>query len=89
MKSRLQRRRKLWLGLLLSIVVIAQIGYVPSGGGTVKAADNSLAQKPYMGWSSYSMQVYDGPSGNWISEAKIKKMSDVMHEKLQAHGQLY
>ncbi|CAN7532936.1 X2-like carbohydrate binding domain-containing protein [Paenibacillus sp. LjRoot153] len=89
MKSRLQRRRKLWLGLLLAIVVIAQIGYVPSGEGSVKAADNGLAQKPYMGWSSYSMQVYDGPSGNWISEAKIKKMSDAMHEKLQAHGYNY
>lgn len=89
MKSRLQRRRKLWLGLLLAIVVIAQIGYVPPGEGKVKAADNGLAQKPYMGWSSYSMQVYDGPSGNWISEAKIKKMSDAMHEKLQAHGYKY
>ncbi|OCT13367.1 hypothetical protein A8709_03700 [Paenibacillus pectinilyticus] len=89
MKSRLQRQRKLWLGLLLAIVVIAQIGYVPSGKGTVMAADNGLAQKPYMGWSSYSMQVYDGPSGNWISEAKIKKMSDAMHEKLQAHGFKY
>lgn len=89
MKSRLQRRRKLWLGLLLAIVVIAQIGYVPPGEGKVKAADNGLAQKPYMGWSSYSMQVYDGPSGNWISEAKIKKMSDAMHEKLQAHGYEY
>ncbi|OPH56365.1 hypothetical protein BC351_28110 [Paenibacillus ferrarius] len=81
-----QRHRKIWLGLLLAIVVIAQIGYVPPSGGLAKAADNGLAQKPYMGWSSYSMQVYDGPSGNWISEAKIKLMSDVMHQKLQAHG---
>lgn len=89
MKSRLQRRRRLWLGLLLAIVVIAQIGYVPSGEGKVRAADNGLAQKPYMGWSSYSMQVYDGPSGNWISEGKIKMMSDAMHEKLQAHGYKY
>ncbi|MDU0200620.1 X2-like carbohydrate binding domain-containing protein [Paenibacillus sp. MAH-36] len=89
MKSRLQRRRKVWLGLLLTIIVIAQIGYIPSGESKVRAADNGLAQKPYMGWSSYSMQVYDGPSGNWISEAKIKKMSDAMHEKLQSHGYKY
>lgn len=35
------------------------------------------------------MQVYDGPSGNWISEAKLKMMSDAMHEKLQSHGYNY
>ncbi|GGA00012.1 hypothetical protein GCM10008018_52830 [Paenibacillus marchantiophytorum] len=86
MRNKLQRHKKIWLGLLLAIVVIAQIGYVPASGSIAKAADNGLAQKPYMGWSSYSMQVYDGPAGNWISEAKIKQMSDAMHEKLQAHG---
>ncbi|SDX95521.1 X2-like carbohydrate binding domain-containing protein [Paenibacillus sp. CF384] len=84
-----QRRRKIWLGLLLAIIAIAQIGYVPPHANVAEAADNDLALKPYMGWSSYSMQVYDGPSGNWVSEAKIKQMSDAMHEKLQAHGYNY
>lgn len=47
MKSGLQRRRKLWLGLLLAIVVIAQLVCIPPGVGEVKAADNnSLAQRP-------------------------------------------
>lgn len=53
------------------------------------AADNGLALKPYMGWSSYSLQVYDGPEGNWTSEAKLKMISDAMREKLQAHGYEY
>ncbi|RKP48899.1 hypothetical protein D7Z26_21305 [Cohnella endophytica] len=82
-------RRKIWLGLLLAIVVIAQVGIVGPKAGVAEAANNGLALKPYMGWSSYSMQVYDGPGGNWISEAKIKQMSDAMHEKLQAHGYEY
>ncbi|SFT24870.1 X2-like carbohydrate binding domain-containing protein [Paenibacillus sp. BC26] len=89
MKSKSQRRRKIWLSLLLAIIAVAQIGYVPPHANVAEAADNGLALKPYMGWSSYSMQVYDGPSGNWISEAKIKQMSDAMHEKLQAHGYNY
>lgn len=41
-----------------------------------------------MGWSSYSLQVYDG-SGNWTSEDKLKRESDAMHEKLQSHGYDY
>ncbi|MCC3371985.1 X2-like carbohydrate binding domain-containing protein [Cohnella sp. REN36] len=83
------RRRKGWIGLLLAIIVVAQIGFVGPRPNVAAAADNGLALKPYMGWSSYSLQVYDGQAGNWISEAKIKKMSDAMHEKLQAHGYNY
>jgi hypothetical protein len=89
MTNRWKRRGKLWLALFMAVAVIAQFGYVPARGDVAEAADNGLAQKPYMGWSSYSMQVYDGPSGNWISEAKIKQMSDAMHEKLQSHGYNY
>ncbi|MDF2985458.1 MAG: hypothetical protein K0R50_968 [Eubacterium sp.] len=45
--------------------------------------------KPYMGWSTYSLQVYDGSAGKWISEEKIKQQSDAMHQKLQSHGYKY
>ena len=55
-----------------------------------KAADNGLADKPYMGWSSYSMQVYTSQGGGngsqWITAAQIKKQSDAMHSLLQSHG---
>ncbi|MEU4191943.1 X2-like carbohydrate binding domain-containing protein [Kribbella sp. NPDC026611] len=43
------------------------------------------ALHPYLGWSSYSMQVYDG-AGNWISADQLIKQSDAMHQKLQASG---
>ncbi|WP_236334058.1 X2-like carbohydrate binding domain-containing protein [Paenibacillus auburnensis] len=82
-------RKKLGYMLLMLITVVAQVGFTGTGRNVAEAADKELAQKPYMGWSSYSMQVYDGPQGNWISEQKLKAMSDVMHEKLQSHGYEY
>jgi len=88
MGRRWKRKGSLWAALLLAIAVIVQAGFVPTRGAVVQAADNGLAEKPYMGWSSYSMQVYD-PNGGWNSEAKIKQMSDAMHEKLQSHGYNY
>jgi hypothetical protein len=53
----------------------------------VKASDNGLAQKPYMGWSSYSMQVFH--NANWITAAQIMAQSDAMHKILQPHGYNY
>ncbi|MFC9690914.1 X2-like carbohydrate binding domain-containing protein [Kribbella sp. NPDC056951] len=44
------------------------------------------ADKPYMGWSSYSMQVYAGNGGTWINEKQITAQSDAMHAKLQPYG---
>ena len=84
-----QLGKKIGLSFLLFIIISAQLGIVGTHRNVAEAADNGLAQKPYMGWSSYSMQVYDGPQGNWISEQKIKAMSDAMHEKLQSHGYEY
>ncbi|QHW31849.1 hypothetical protein GZH47_14075 [Paenibacillus rhizovicinus] len=80
--------RRIGFGLLLASLAAGQFGFVPPKQ-VAEAADNGLAQKPYMGWSSYSLQVYDGPSGNWTSAAKIKAQSDAMHEKLQSHGYDY
>ncbi|MBB3111727.1 hypothetical protein FHS18_003795 [Paenibacillus phyllosphaerae] len=82
-----QAIRKSWMALLMAAIVIGQFGFVPKQQ-VAEAADNGLAQKPYMGWSTFSLQVYDGPSG-WTSAAKIKEQSDAMHEKLQAHGYEY
>lgn len=46
----------------------------------------AAAAKPYMGWSSYSMQVYSNDGGNWINAAQIIAQSDAMHKKLQPFG---
>ncbi|TDD23760.1 glycoside hydrolase family 27 protein [Kribbella turkmenica] len=56
----------------------------PAGG---PAGEKAL--KPYMGWSSYSMQVYSPPGSSWISAAQLKAQSDAMHEKLQPYGYEY
>lgn len=80
--------KKLGMSLLVFIIAAAQFGFTGTQGNVALAAEKSMAQKPYMGWSSYSMQVYDG-AGNWTSAESIKKQSDVMHEKLQAHGYEY
>ncbi|GAB2651097.1 hypothetical protein GCM10009743_28960 [Kribbella swartbergensis] len=47
------------------------------------------ALKPYMGWSSYSMQVYSSDGSSWISADRLKAQSDAMHEKLQPYGYEY
>jgi alpha-galactosidase len=46
------------------------------------------AVRPYMGWSSYSMQVYSG-NGKWITGDQLIKQSDAMHAKLQKYGYNY
>ncbi|GAA2511158.1 X2-like carbohydrate binding domain-containing protein [Winogradskya humida] len=46
------------------------------------------ATRPYMGWSSYSMQVYSG-NGKWITADQLIKQSDAMHTKLQKYGYNY
>lgn len=43
------------------------------------------ALKPYMGWSSYSMQVYSG-NGKWITADQLIAQSDAMHKTLQKAG---
>lgn len=80
--------RKTRIYLLAMIVLAAQLGVIAPGGELAKAADNGLGAKPYMGWSSYSMQVYSG-NGQWITAEQIKAQSDAMHEKLQPYGYEY
>lgn len=80
--------KRLGMSLLVFIIAAAQFGFTGTKGNVAQAAEKSMAQKPYMGWSSYSMQVYDG-AGNWTSAESVKKQSDAMHEKLQAHGYEY
>ncbi|MBK4347081.1 X2-like carbohydrate binding domain-containing protein [Lacisediminihabitans changchengi] len=55
---------------------------------TPKPPSNELALTPYMGWSSYSQQVYTG-NGKWITAANIIAQSDAMHAKLQKAGYNY
>ncbi len=47
------------------------------------------AARPYMGWSSYSMQVYNPNGGSWITADQLIAQSDAMHAKLQPYGYEY
>jgi alpha-galactosidase len=51
------------------------------------AGDKAL--KPYMGWSSYSNQVFNPNGGSWITAAQLIAQSDAMHSKLQKYGYNY
>jgi hypothetical protein len=53
-----------------------------------RSTPDPWAVKPYMGWSSYSMQVYSG-NGKWITPEQLIKQSDAMHAKLQRYGYDY
>ncbi|WP_312883460.1 X2-like carbohydrate binding domain-containing protein [Paenibacillus germinis] len=79
------KKTRLWLLVFIFFITLFAV-FIPKGQ-PVQAADNGLAQKPYMGWSSYSMQVYH--SGNWITAAQIMAQSDAMHAILQPHGYNY
>ncbi|MCM2997161.1 S-layer homology domain-containing protein [Paenibacillus cellulositrophicus] len=85
MMKRLGRKMGL---ILLVMLVLVQTGWAGQKLNIAEAANKELAQKPYMGWSSYSMQVYDS-AGNWTSAESIKKQSDAMRDKLQSHGYNY
>ena len=51
--------------------------------------DDAPGARPYMGWSSYSMQVYAGNGSTWITADQIIAQSDAMHQKLQSAGYEY
>ncbi|MEV4349500.1 X2-like carbohydrate binding domain-containing protein [Actinoplanes sp. NPDC049596] len=56
--------------------------------GPSASTPDPWAVKPYMGWSSYSMQVYSG-NGKWITADQLIKQSDAMKSKLQKYGYNY
>lgn len=62
---------------------------VAVAGAATAATDEPLGSRPYMGWSSYSMQVYAGDGKKWISADQIIAQSDAMHDKLQKFGYEY
>jgi alpha-galactosidase len=86
------------VGLALSAVApatatpltLAATSSVPTPTPTAPAASvaDPWAVKPYMGWSSYSMQVYSGNS-RWITGDQLIRQSDAMHTQLQQYGYNY
>ncbi|MDF2441248.1 MAG: alpha-galactosidase, partial [Abditibacteriota bacterium] len=60
--------------------------------GQASAAKNGLGARPYLGWSSWSLEAtkYPGYNGQaWLTAQNIKQQSDVMFARLQKHGYTY
>src|SRR5579884_1228063 len=61
----------------------------PQEGLYQKAAK---APKPFMGWSSWSLEAVRSPNYNgedWLTAEHVKEQSDAMHRLLQKYGYLY
>lgn len=54
-------------------------------------ADNGLGEKPYLGWSSWSLSAskIPGYGSTWLNEENVKAMSDAMQHQLQSAGYTY
>ncbi|WP_432189190.1 alpha-galactosidase D [Streptomyces sp. Tue6028] len=85
-------------GLATAVPASAHAGPVtaPAAPGTAPTADApALAAKPYMGWSSWSMQSskYPGlnPDGDYsyLTEANVLKQTDALAAKLKPYGYEY
>lgn len=70
---------------------LSTTGKAASEGATPQpsARQDGLAARPYMGWSSYSMEVYSGAGSDWITASQVIAQSDAMHQKLQPYGYDY
>ncbi|WNV84265.1 glycoside hydrolase family 27 protein [Umezawaea sp. Da 62-37] len=71
------------------------VASAPETTATAPAADGPLAAKPYMGWSSWSMQSSNHPGlnpkgmGSWLTEANLLKQADAVASRLKASGYTY
>ncbi|UXY32197.1 alpha-galactosidase D [Streptomyces sp. HUAS TT20] len=86
--------------LLLAVATVPLSAALPAetpviGAAAAHAADNGLALRPYMGWSSWSQQSSSYPGLNpkgrfsYLNEANVLKQADAMAEKLKPYGYEY
>ena len=77
-------KTKMAAGLFSTLMVLS----LP---GVVWAEQNGLGDKPYLGWSSWSLcaSKIPGYGDTWLSEDHVKAMSDAMQKELQPFGYTY
>src|SRR5579859_2214645 len=101
----MSQRRKLPHHLVVSLcsafLLIASVSFsitinpghisVARASSAVSVEANGLGQKPYMGWSSWSLEstTASGYGKNWLTEAHVKTATDIVHQQLQSHGYQY
>lgn len=99
----MSKSRRLSALLLAGVLALAGASSPPAAAAPEQAAASlrsaapptAPAAKPYMGWSSWSMQSskYPGlnPRGDysWLHEANVLKQADAMSAKLKQYGYTY
>ncbi len=72
---------------ILAIILMGVFHPEPS-----RAIGSGFADRPYMGWSSWSLEAtkFPGYGGmGWLTAAHVKEQSDAMHRTLQKFGYKY
>jgi hypothetical protein len=88
-------RRVTVLAASLLAVAFAVIPAVAAPATPTSAPTTTVAQRPYMGWSSWSLESTNYPGVNtsgpasWLTEAHVLAQADVLAAKLASHGYTY
>jgi hypothetical protein len=83
------------LGVLGGLTVIAGLLTAPTTAAAEPQNPKPVAQKPYMGWSSWSLESTNYPGVNptgpasWLTEQHILQQADVLAAKFKQHGYTY
>jgi hypothetical protein len=73
-------------GLLASLIA------VPAAAQAPEVQQQEIAQKPYLGWSSWSLQATNYPGVNpdgpasWLNEKNVVAQADVLAARFKQHG---
>src|SRR6201995_2753278 len=99
MSQQIQRRRarnRLSAIVAATLALVSVAGVSPILAPAASAApQQQLAAKPYMGWSSWSLQSTSYPGVNdqgnysYLTEAHVLQQADALSSKLESHGYDY
>jgi hypothetical protein len=84
---------KRWFAGLVALMLTPTA--TPAVAEPALAPEPVVAAKPYLGWSSWSLQATNYPGVNpngpasWLTEATVVKQADVMAARLRKHGYTY
>ncbi len=84
------------LGVLGGLAVALTTLTAPAARAEPSQVDSApVAQKPYLGWSSWSLESTNYPgvnptgSASWLTEAHVLQQADVLAAKFKQHGYNY
>jgi hypothetical protein len=82
-------------GVVLTLLAASLVATAVAAPAAAQAGINGLAQKPYMGWSSWSLESTNYPgvnptgSASWLTEQHILQQTDLLASKFKSHGYQY